>query len=163
MSVRISGCVNVAVTLPTEAVASGGDKGSTRVHWDVITSGVCGAVLLVGLVAVVGLSTYAYRQRNRSRQRWWVVEFTCVVKQAAFVCLTGIFMRCCRCMMQVTVLTVEQPVTALGMILNIKICLTACNDGSLSFTTSCSHCPSSVLNVCHISFRVCVSVCVCPR
>lgn len=46
---------------------SGGNKG---VHWGLISSGVCGAVLLLSVVAVVGLATYTYRQRHKKRHRW---------------------------------------------------------------------------------------------
>ena len=54
----------------SEDAAAGGKGEGGGVHWGLIASGVCGAVLLLGLVAVVGLSTYAYRQRHRNRHRW---------------------------------------------------------------------------------------------
>ena len=70
----ISGLTRYSTLLYSEAAASeeggGGGGGDSTVHWSVVMSGVCGAVLLLGLVAVVGLSTYAYRHRHRARQRW---------------------------------------------------------------------------------------------
>ena len=54
----------------SEAATTGGKGERSGVHWGLITSGVSGAVLLLGLVAVVGLATYAYRQRQRNRHRW---------------------------------------------------------------------------------------------
>lgn len=63
---------NYELHLTTEAAASedGRDDKDNGSHWSIITSAVCGGVLLLGFVAVVTLSTYAYRQRHRNRNRW---------------------------------------------------------------------------------------------
>ena len=53
-----------------ESTASSAGQPSIGVHWGLLASGVCGAVLLLGVVTVVGLSTFAYRKRHRNRQRW---------------------------------------------------------------------------------------------
>jgi hypothetical protein len=54
----------------SDTATAGQGGGNSGVHWGLIMSGVCGVVVLLGLVAVVGLSTYAYRQRHRNKHRW---------------------------------------------------------------------------------------------
>lgn len=62
---------SVQHTLLGEAESTASDSQSSgSVHWGLVASGVCGIVLLLGLVAVVGLSMYAYRQRHKNRHRW---------------------------------------------------------------------------------------------
>lgn len=71
---RICGCVCIMSTVSlsgeSEAANARTSGGKNGVHWGLISSGVCGAVLLLTLVAVVGLATYTYRQRHKNRQRW---------------------------------------------------------------------------------------------
>jgi hypothetical protein len=58
----------------SDTATAGQGGGNSGVHWGLIMSGVCGVVVLLGLVAVVGLSTYAYRQRHRNKHRWYIHE-----------------------------------------------------------------------------------------
>jgi hypothetical protein len=76
------GCCGDGVTIrqgqggcPDEAAPSkSGGGGKEGGHWGLITSGVCGVLVLLGLVAVIGLSTYTYRRRQRHRNRWYIHE-----------------------------------------------------------------------------------------
>ena len=62
-------CVSLDVGF-AEETAMQGEGGSRGVHWGLVLSSVCGAVLLLGLVAIVAMSVYAYRQRHRKSHRW---------------------------------------------------------------------------------------------
>lgn len=47
------------------------DSGSVGMRWDLLVVGVAVAVILVGVVSIVGILSYSYRQRQKLRQRRW--------------------------------------------------------------------------------------------
>jgi hypothetical protein len=67
-------CSTSDVYLDEAAPSKSGGGGKEGGHWGLITSGVCGVLVLLGLVAVIGLSTYTYRRRQRHRNRWYIHE-----------------------------------------------------------------------------------------
>ena len=42
---------------------------SNQIRWDLIAAGICGVVLLLAVVTVVGMATYVYRQKHKQRHR----------------------------------------------------------------------------------------------
>ena len=47
---------------------------NSPVRWDLIAAGICGTVLLLAVVALVGIATYAYRHKQKRRQRRYIQD-----------------------------------------------------------------------------------------
>ena len=52
-----------------EEGGKGGSSGSGAVRVDLLATGICVSVLLLGVVTLIGIATYAYKQKHKTRQR----------------------------------------------------------------------------------------------
>lgn len=54
----------VAAGEENEGASEGGG-----VRWDLVASGICATVILLAIVTLIGVATYAYRHKHKQRQR----------------------------------------------------------------------------------------------
>ena len=73
---RLTCIVCWLILSPDEEEAAGGQSSnSSGVRWDLLATGICGTVLLLGAVAVIGIVTYVYKHKARQRHRRRYVTF----------------------------------------------------------------------------------------